>query len=43
MRKEVTILRSKLLFLIALVVVIVLALQGALDFPLFRDSWWDGV
>jgi hypothetical protein len=37
----VTILRSKLLFLIALIVVIVLASQGALlDHGL---SWWDGV
>jgi hypothetical protein len=37
----VTILRSKLLFLIALIVVIVLASQGALRFP--GTSWWDGV
>jgi hypothetical protein len=37
----VTILRSKLLFLIALIVLIVLALQGIADLPL-RDSWYDG-
>jgi hypothetical protein len=37
----VTILRSKLLFLIALTVLIVLALQGIADLP-FRDSWYDG-
>jgi hypothetical protein len=37
----VTILRSKLLFLIALIVVIVLASQGALRVP--GLSWWDGV
>jgi hypothetical protein len=34
-------LRSKLLFLIALTVLIVLALQGIADLP-FRDSWYDG-
>jgi hypothetical protein len=37
----VTILRTKLLFLIALIVVIVLALQGAADLS-FIDSWYDG-
>lgn len=31
----------KLLFLIALIVLIVLALQGAGE-PPFRDSWFDG-
>jgi disulfide bond formation protein DsbB len=40
----VTILRLKLLFLIALIVVIVLALQGALYFTeVLDDSWWDGL
>jgi hypothetical protein len=42
----VTILRSKLLFLIALTVVIVLALQGAFQLAFFTEhlgnSWWDG-
>jgi hypothetical protein len=38
----VTILRTKLLFLIALIVVIVLALQGAAQLPLLGDSWYDG-
>jgi hypothetical protein len=38
----VTILRTKLLFLIALTVVIVLALQGLAELPSFKDSWWDG-
>jgi hypothetical protein len=39
----VSILRTKLLFLVALIVVIVLALQGALAFPeLLGDSWYDG-
>jgi uncharacterized protein YpmB len=37
----VTILRTKLLILIALIVVIVLALQGAAHLP-FSDSWYDG-
>jgi hypothetical protein len=37
----VTILRSKLLFLIALIVLIVLALQGVAELP-FKDSWYDG-
>jgi hypothetical protein len=37
----VTILRSRLLFLIALTVLIVLALQGIAELP-FRDSWFDG-
>ena len=35
-------LRSKLLFLIALTVLIVLALQGILELPAFKDSWFDG-
>jgi hypothetical protein len=39
----VTILRSKLLFLIALIVVIVLALQGAFYTEVLDDSWWDGL
>jgi uncharacterized protein YpmB len=37
----VNILRKKLLFLIALIVVIVLALQGAAELH-FSDSWYDG-
>ena len=38
-----SILRTKLLFLIALIVVIVLALQGALGVEeLLDDSWYDG-
>jgi hypothetical protein len=37
----VTILRTKLLFLIALIVVIVLALQGIAELP-SSDSWYDG-
>jgi hypothetical protein len=32
----------KLLFLIALVVLIVLALQGIIELRLPKDSWWDG-
>jgi hypothetical protein len=36
----VTILRTKLLFLIAVTALIVLALQGAVELP--GDSWWDG-
>jgi hypothetical protein len=35
-------LRSKLLFLVALTVLIVLALQGIADLPSLRDSWFDG-
>jgi hypothetical protein len=38
----VTHLRTKLILLIALIVLIVLALQGFVDVPGFRDSWWDG-
>jgi hypothetical protein len=44
----VTILRTKLLFLIALTVLIVLALQGIIELRLpggrleLGDSWWDG-
>jgi hypothetical protein len=34
-------LRTRLLFLIALTVLVVLALQGVADMP-FRDSWFDG-
>ena len=38
-----TILRTKLLFLIALTVLIVLALQGIIELRLPKgDSWWDG-
>lgn len=33
--------RSKLLFLIALTVLVVLALQGIAELP-FKDSWFDG-
>jgi hypothetical protein len=38
----VSILRTKLLFLIALIVVIVLALQGVVELPVVDDSWYDG-
>ena len=41
-----TILRTKLIFLIALTVLIVLALQGIIELrlpgELRGDSWWDG-
>jgi hypothetical protein len=40
--KEVTFLRTKLILLIALTLLIVLALQGMLELPVFNDSWWDG-
>lgn len=36
-----TILRNKALFLVALTVLIVLALQGAAEPPGW-ESWWDG-
>lgn len=40
--KEVNFLRKKLVLLIALTLLIVLALQGIAELPVFEGSWWDG-